>query len=584
MLSQSVILEARILIVDDQQSNVLLLEQLLRDAGYQNLTSTRDPYCVCDLHRIHQFDLILLDLQMPGMDGFQVMAALNEMEVRGYAPVLALTVQPSHKLQALASGAKDFISKPFDLAEVRMRVHNMLEVRLLYKKLEKSISSLASLALHDNLTKLPNRRLLMQRLDKFRRVSASTRHHGALMFMDIDHFKQLNDTLGHDMGDELLLQVSERLLSYVREGDSVARFGGDEFVVLLEALSCNAEEAALQTEAIAHHMSHALSRTYSLNGQNYNTSLSIGIVIFSGDNEAIGDVLKKADVAMYQAKVGGRNTIRFFDSSMQTALQTHEALVEDMRRGLEMQEFELYYQIQVDGRGSPIGAEAMVRWNHPRIGLIVAPKVIQLAEKTTLILALDQWVLDAACQQLLDWSTPQTVAWTLAINVSDSQFARADFVPLVISSLQKTGANPHRLVLELSESIFTKDVQDAITKMNAIVTSGVSFSVDDFGTDLSSLTNLRRLPLNQLKIAPSFVSRMLTNDTDAVIVRFIAALGRSLGLKVIAVGVENVLQHECLANMGCTAFQGDYFGSAQPAQDLIKTVFEKRSPALTGKV
>jgi diguanylate cyclase (GGDEF)-like protein len=317
MIKPADILAARILIVDDNESNVELLTQLLCDAGYHNLTATRDPFAVCDMHRTNPYDLILLDLQMPGMDGFEVMQGLQQMQTHGYLPILVVTAQPGHKLRALSSGAKDFIAKPFDVLEVKTRIHNMLEVRLLYKQLEQAVSTLKSFALHDPLTNLPNRRLLMDRLHQARLASARSQHHCALMFLDVDHFKQLNDTLGHDMGDLLLQQISERLVACAREGDSVARFGGDEFVVLLDGLSRQPGEAAAQAAVIAQKMLDALGRTYHLGAHDHDTSLSIGVVIFLGELEATGDLLKKADLAMYQAKSAGRHAVRFFDPAMQ---------------------------------------------------------------------------------------------------------------------------------------------------------------------------------------------------------------------------------------------------------------------------
>lgn len=311
MLSEAAVLAAHILIVDDQPANVLLLEQLLRQVGYTNLSSTRDPYAVCELHRNQHFDLILLDLQMPGMDGFQVLADLQQTEDQGYVPVLAITVQPGHKLRALASGAKDFIAKPFDMVELKARIHNMLEVRLLYTQLAQSNLALKALALHDPLTQLPNRRLLLDRLRQAQLSSSRTHRHCALMFLDIDHFKQLNDTLGHDAGDALLLQVSQRLLGSARSGDTVARLGGDEFVVLMNALSTRVALASKQAQAMARKMHKTLRQTYRLNGQAYDTSLSIGVVIFMGDTESINNLLKKADQAMYQAKADDSQGVCF---------------------------------------------------------------------------------------------------------------------------------------------------------------------------------------------------------------------------------------------------------------------------------
>lgn len=324
MIKHSDILAARILIADDNEANVALLVQLLGAAGYGNLSVTQDPFAVCEMHRAHDYDLILLDLQMPGMDGFEVMQGLQEMQTGGYLPILVITAQPNHKLRALSSGAKDFIAKPFDVVEVKTRIHNMLEVRLLYKQLEEAVSTLKSYALHDPLTKLPNRRLLMDRLSQARLASSRSMHHCALMFLDVDHFKQVNDTLGHDMGDALLQQISARLLASAREGDSVARFGGDEFVVLLDGISCQPKEAAHQTELIALKMLDALRRPYQLGAHAYDASLSMGVVIFRGEREAPGDLLKKADQAMYQAKSDGRNNVRFFEQAMPVQAQGHD--------------------------------------------------------------------------------------------------------------------------------------------------------------------------------------------------------------------------------------------------------------------
>ena len=319
MVNDNDILDASILIVDDQQANVQLLEQLLQVVGYRHVTSTLDPCAVCALHRANRYDLILLDLQMPGMDGFQVMDGLKEIDAEGYAPVLAMTAHPGHKLRALASGARDFVVRPLDLVEVKTRIHNMLEVRLLYQQLEQSNRALKSLALHDALTGLPNRRLLMDRLKQAVLTSDRTGNHGALMFLDLDDFKQLNDTQGHDVGDILLQQVAARLQACVREGDSVARLGGYEFVILLQALSPNEHEAATQAEVIANKILESFKCSFKPRGQAYDCTVSIGVVVFLGAGEEQNDLLKKADIAMYKAKSAGPNTVRFFDPTMQAA-------------------------------------------------------------------------------------------------------------------------------------------------------------------------------------------------------------------------------------------------------------------------
>nr|WP_315431131.1 EAL domain-containing protein [uncultured Albidiferax sp.] len=429
------------------------------------------------------------------------------------------------------------------------------------------------LAFYDPLTGLPNRRLLMDRLKQAMASTARSRQHSAVMFLDLDHFKQLNDTLGHDVGDLLLQEVAARLNACMREVDCVARLGGDEFVVLLEALSHQAHEAATQAEAIANKILYALGQPYTLRGQVHDSTPSIGIVVFAQDHASLDELLKKADVAMYQAKSAGRNTACFFDPAMQAAALAHAELEKDLRQGLEQHEFVLHYQVQMDGQGAAVGAEALVRWHSPQRGEVSPAQFIPLAEESGMILPLGQWVLETACAQLQTWAgRPATAGWTMAVNVSASQFAQADFVANVAAALQHTGANPHLLKLELTESMLVNDVEDVILKMNQLKAQGVCFSLDDFGTGYSSLSHLKRLPLDQLKIDQSFVRDILTDPSDAVIARTIVALGHSLGLAVIAEGVETADQHDFLADLGCDAFQGYHFGRPGPAGALQKFI------------
>lgn len=429
------------------------------------------------------------------------------------------------------------------------------------------------LAFYDPLTNLPNRRLLYDRLQQAIHTSCRTDQHGALMFLDLDHFKQLNDSLGHDVGDILLQQVASRLQACVREGDSVARMGGDEFVMLIEALSIYPNEAASQAEAIAHKILASLSQPYRLREHTYVITPSIGIVVFLHQEETFDELLKKADVAMYQAKTAGRNNARFFDPTMQAAVSVRVALEKSMRLALEQQEFLLHYQFQVDSQGTPTGVEALVRWHHSEHGMVSPASFIPLAEETGMILTLGQWVLETACAQLVEWAeNPMTAKWTMAVNVSVSQFAQPNFVANVAKALEKTGANPHLLKLELTESMLAKDVEDVIVKMFEIKALGVTFSLDDFGTGYSSLSYLKRLPLDQLKIDQSFVRDLLTDANDATIARTIIALGHSLSLSVIAEGVETLEQRNALAEMGCDAYQGYYFARPVVAEDLSQTL------------
>jgi diguanylate cyclase (GGDEF)-like protein/PAS domain S-box-containing protein len=417
------------------------------------------------------------------------------------------------------------------------------------------------LAFYDPLTQLPNRRLLLDHMRHAMLTSIRTGQRGAVMFLNLDHFKAINDTLGHDMGDLLLQQVARRLQSSVREGDIVARIGGDEFVLVLESIGSKEHEAAARAESIANLVLASLGQPFSLQGKAYICTPSIGIVMFLQDADNLEDLLKQADAGMYQAKSSGRNKACFFDPAMQAAAIARGAMEEAMRQGLARNEFLLHYQIQVGAQRGITGVEALVRWNHPGQGLVPPGKFIPLAESSGFILPLGQWVLEAACAQLAAWANnPVTAAWTMAVNVSALQFSQVNFVEQVVLALNKTGAKPDLLKLELTESMLVGNVQEIIAKMNAMRVMGVRFSLDDFGTGYSSLSYLKRLPLAQLKIDQSFVRDLLTDPNDAVIASTIVSLGHSLGLKVIAEGVETQGQYDFLVGMGCDAFQGYFFG------------------------
>ena len=431
------------------------------------------------------------------------------------------------------------------------------------------------LAYYDRLTDLPNRRLLLDNLKRALVMSARSGQHGALILLDLDHFKRLNDTLGHAIGDELLQQVAARLKISVRESDQIARLGGDEFVVLLSGLSADAHEAARQAEATATQLLQELGKPYCLSGRMHANTPSLGIVVFLAHEYGLEALLQNAEIAMYQAKDAGRTTFRFFDPAMQTAVMARSEQVTDLQRALDQQEFMLHYQVQVDRHGEPIGAEALVRWKHATRGMVSPGEFIALAEETRMILPLGQWVLEQACAELAGWSQCLTKSlWTMSVNVSALQFAQDDFVSNVLSALLKTGANPERLKLELTESMLVHDVQSVIVKMNALREHNVKFSLDDFGTGYSSLSYLKRLPLDQLKIDQSFVHDLLTDPNDAVIAHAIIALGHSLGLQVIAEGVETGAQRDVLTGIHCDAFQGFYFARPVAASELAAYIQE----------
>ena len=431
------------------------------------------------------------------------------------------------------------------------------------------------LAFYDVLTRLPNRRLLIDRLNHALSAGARLGWGGALLFLDLDHFKTLNDTLGHDVGDLLLRQVAERLTASVREGDTVARLGGDEFVVMLEDLSKQPVEAAAQAELIANKILTSISQPFQLANNVYQTTASIGVVLFS-DNEHSQDILlKHADIAMYQAKKMGRNTLCFFDPNMQEAINLRANLEVDLRHALEASQFELYYQVQVGQLGKAKGAEALIRWNHPQRGLVSPVEFIPLAEETGLILPIGKWVLNSACAQLKAWEGEKaTRDLTLSINVSAKQFHQADFAAQVLSSVQSFGINPEKLKLELTESMLLEHIEDTVTKMKALQKVGMHFSLDDFGTGYSSLQYLKLLPLYQLKIDRSFVNDIEVDSSDQAIVRTVIAMAQTLNLEVIAEGVETEIQRALLASCGCNNYQGFLFGKAMPIKEFnlsIKT-------------
>jgi diguanylate cyclase (GGDEF)-like protein len=429
------------------------------------------------------------------------------------------------------------------------------------------------LAFYDQLTGLPNRRLLTDRLRQALATRARHQRHGALLFIDLDNFKALNDTLGHDKGDILLHQVAQRLVTGVRACDTVARLGGDEFVVMLDDLSENAQDAAAQTETVGEKILAALNQTYLISAREHHSTASIGITLFREHTESVDELMKRADTAMYQAKAAGRNTLRFFDHDMQVAVTTRAALEVDLRRAIKEQQFLIYYQAQLDSRGRVLGAEALLRWPHPERGLVSPAEFIPLAEDTGLILPLGQWVLKTACERLALWaSRPELADLSLAVNVSARQFHHRDFVEQVLAALARSGANPQRLKLELTESLLVHDMDDIIVKMTALKAKGVGFSLDDFGTGYSSLSYLKRLPLDQLKIDQSFVRDILTDTDDAAIARMIIVLGESLGLTVIAEGVESDAQRDFLATHGCRAYQGYLFCRPLPVEGFEEFV------------
>lgn len=427
------------------------------------------------------------------------------------------------------------------------------------------------LAFYDTLTGLPNRQLLADRLGHAVALHARNKGYGAVLLIDLDHFKLINDTLGHDRGDLLLELVARKLVASVAARDTVSRLGGDEFVIVLEDIGLNEAQAAGRAAGVARRILEALSGSFNLDGYERHITPSVGVALFGGVVHGIGELLKRADMAMYQAKGAGRNTVRFFDPAVQAAALARASLDAELRQALQDGQFLLHYQPQQDGAGTVIGLEALVRWQHPQRGMVSPAEFIPLAEDTGLILPLGRWVLEEACAQLVRLgAVAGTAGMNLSVNVSALQFRQRGFVDEVLEVLARTGADPRRLKIELTESLLVEDMDGAIEKMARLKEHGVCFALDDFGTGYSSLAYLKRLPLDELKIDQSFVRNLHSDSRDLAIVHTIVALGRSLSMSVIAEGVETTEQRAQLAECGCHHYQGYLFSRPLPAQQLAE--------------
>lgn len=433
-----------------------------------------------------------------------------------------------------------------------------------------------NLAFYDSLTGLPNRRLLLDRLNKALASSARSGREGALLFIDLDNFKNLNDTLGHDIGDLLLRQVAERLTASVRDGDTVARMGGDEYVVMLDNLSEQTSESAAQAEAIGNKILAILNQPYQLAAHEYCGGGSIGVAIFGDHEQSLEELLKHADIAMYQAKKAGRNALRFFDPQMQETINARASLEDELRKAFTKQEFQLHYQIQVDADQHPLGAEALIRWKHQGHGMVSPVEFIPLMEETNMFMPVGQWVLEQACAQLKAWGrVALTRGLVLSVNVGARQFHSADFVGQVQAAVQHHAIDPMLFKLELTESLLLENIENTVKKLGELKEIGIQISLDDFGTGYSSLQDLKRLPLDQLKIDKSFVGDICVNTNARAITRTIIAMAHSLSLNVIAEGVETKEQLQLLLKLSCTNFQGYLFGKPLPVAKFERSLGQK---------
>jgi len=433
------------------------------------------------------------------------------------------------------------------------------------------------LVFFDPLTSLPNRRLMLDRLQQALANSTRSGRHGAIMFIDLDNFKAINDTKGHDIGDLILIEVARRLQSCMREGDTVSRLSGDEFVVMLQDIGTEAEHVATQAEEVGKKILAAINQPYLIRDEEYHSTASIGVNLFADHATTPDTLLKTADIAMYQAKASGRNAIRFFDSEMQTILEARTSMEADLRYALDKLQFRLYYQAQVDNTGHILGAEALIRWLHPKRGMVPPDQFIPIAEESPQILDIGQWVLETACQQLAMWSKDERKCnLALSVNVSVRQFKSGDFVDRVAAVIREHRINPSLLKLEITESMVLHDLTDIASKMHAVKKLGVGLSMDDFGTGYSSLSHLKQLPLDQLKIDRSFVRDIVNNPNDAVMVKTIIDMAHNFRLNAIAEGVETEAQLEFLKYHGCSAYQGYLFSRPVPLEEFEALLGEGR--------
>jgi diguanylate cyclase (GGDEF)-like protein/PAS domain S-box-containing protein len=696
---------AAILIVDDQSVNVQLLEYLLTNTGYTNVSSTTDPRTVAGLHAAHRYDLIILDLHMPGMSGFEVMEALKPLESEAYLPVLVVTAEPDKKLQALDAGARDFVGKPFDPVEVLTRIRNMLEVRLLHResrehgaRLEQTVRErtaelqrfrsamdatadaiflialpdmalvdvndgacrmlgytraellamspdelglatgeelareagriddgeggpdlieallarsdkvvvpvetywqvqtlgaervliavarditermlaaqrLRHMASYDSLTGLPNRTLFYQTLREAIELAHDKEWRIAVMFIALDRFKIINDSLGASLGDELLRQFSSRLVQCVRIRDTVGRLGGDEFALIL-TMTRNQQDAI----NVANEVREALRAPFDLHGQQAGLTTSIGISMYPDDATDPDTLLRYADTAMVRAKEAGRDGYRFFTAGMNVQVLARLDLELALRRALEQNEFMLYYQPKLDlSTGRISGAEALLRWNRPGFGLVYPAEFIPVMEETGLIVRVGAWIIDEACRQIAQWVADGTGELRVAVNVSSRQFVEGDLEADIRAAIARHNVDPALLELELTESALMVNAERTIGVLSNLKALGIKIAIDDFGTGYSSLAYLKRFPIDKLKIDIAFVRDITVNPDDAAIALAIISMAHSMKMHVIAEGVETRAQMVYLRRHRCDEIQGFHFSRPLPPTQMAEILVNNRA-------
>lgn len=564
--------EPLILVVDDDQATRLMLRRSLERDGYRVEEACDGAQAIEVFGRDHP-DLVLMDAVMPGMDGFAACAKVRSLPGGDLTPVLIITGLDDEESvnRAFESGASDYVHKPIRWAVLRQRVRRMLTE----SRAEKRVNHLAY---HDPLTDLPNRQRFADQLEHSTDVARRRGQPLALLFLDLDRFKLINDSLGHGAGDLLLQSVAQRLIACVRKGDVVGRLGGDEFTLIVEGVA-SAQEAAL----IAQKVLVVLAEPFMLDSREVFVTASIGIALYPFDGADHGTLLKNADVAMYRAKEHGRNNYQFYTAEMSARAMERLALENDLRRALERNEFLLHYQPQVHlASGDIIGLEALIRWHHPELGLVPPADFISPAEETGLIVPIGEWVLFSACQQARAWQDAGHREVRVAVNLSGRQLKQRDLVDTVRGVLSDTGLEPKWLELELTESSIMQNDKLTRSTLWELHDMGVRLSIDDFGTGYSSLSYLKRFPIDTLKIDRSFVRDITTDPDDAAIATAIIAMAHNLKLEVVAEGVETAEQRQFLQDRGCDSIQGYLISRPVPAA-VLDRVLAPRVAQSSGK-
>lgn len=558
-----------VLLVEDTEDDALLLERVLKQGGY--LPTMHRVDCREALQfalQKNKWDIIITDYNLPGFNFESALRLIHENEIDTPIIIVSGSIGEEAAVKAMKAGANDYVMKD-NLTRLSPAIERELREAEIRRQRREAENTIRHLAFYDPLTLLPNRRLLMDRLEHALQTSTRGKNHGALLYIDLDNFKHLNDTKGHQHGDLLLKEIALRLKNCVREEDTVARLGGDEFVVMLENLDTQADHALIHAKTIADKIITTISQPWHIDNFEYYPSGSIGVILFQGETGQQNKLLSQADTAMYEAKKAGRNRLKFFDPIMQHALEKRLALEHTLRQAIAKNQFQLYYQLQVNNHNQPLGVEALIRWIHPDKGIVSPNEFIPLAEENRLIDDIGQWVLETACNKIKSWQQcPFRKNLTVSVNVSPTQFTQQNFVKTVHNTAEKLGVDATKLKLELTESTVLIDVEDTIVKMQQLRARGFSLSLDDFGTGYSSLSYLNRLPFNQIKIDQSFILRAVSNANDAYLAQVVINIGQKFGMEVVAEGIETQDQLELIKKLGCNIFQGYFFGKPLSSVEL----------------